>query len=268
VIRLAWLALASCSFHPGTLADPSRDDATTDTTTIIDDDATVDTSTDATPTPSVCATNPNVLVCLSFDAQSFFSTMSNEGTANVTAQLTSVGRSNHNGGGAAEVTTASKIYIPGDPSLTGVRTLEMWLRPDVAPATDGARIGFIDADSTPSAMSFFYYRQGGPTYQVRFEINYQRFINVTLTLGQWVYLAEVCNNGTLISYVNGTQVDSNANNCQPATAAPYGLIIGANNAQNGNKDSEMTGGIDALRIWTTPRTAAEICETSDRTDCP
>lgn len=266
MIRLAWLALAGCSFNPGRLA-ATTSDADTDGLLISGDadDAMFDTPPAA---PAICATDPNVLVCLSFDAATFGTTMANEGTANVTAQLTSVNRSAHNGGGAAEVTPASKIYIPGDASLVGVRTVEMWVRLDVAPASDGARVGMLDADTSPSAMSFFYYRQSGPTYQVRFEINSQRFINVTLPLTQWAYLAEVCDNGVLRSYVNGTQVDSNMNNCQPGNAVPYGLIVGANNTQGGNKNDEMTGGIDALRIWTTPRTAAEICEASDRTDCP
>ena len=101
-------------------------------------------------------------------------------------------------------------------------------------------------------MSFFYYRQAG-AYQVRFEISQQRFVSHEVTPGDWVYLAEVCDNNTLTSYIDGMLVDT-VTGCTPGTAAQFGLIIGANNLQNGNRNDGLTGAIDALRIWTTART--------------
>lgn len=255
----ACLALAGCSFVPGRLAG-ERDAAMAS-----DDDALVDSRTD-TPPPPICGTDPNLLVCFSFDAPTFGTTLQNEGTANVAAQLTAVGRSGRDGGGAIEVTTASKIYIPGDVALAGVRAIEMWARLDVAPATDGARIGLIDADATASAMSFFYYATA-TAFRIRYEIGVQLFLPRTVTLGNWVHFAQVCDNGTLTAYIDGSLLGTSAN-CNPATAAAYGLIIAANNNQNGNKDSELTGAIDSLRIWTTTRTATQICEAAGRTSCP
>ena len=214
----------------------------------------------------VCDGDNNLLVCFSFDALSFGTTLPNEGSANVTAQLTAVGRSARGSGGAMEVTPASKIYIPGNAALTGVRAMEMWARIDVAPATDGARIGLIDADATSAAMSFFYYATAN-AFRIRYEIAVQLFLPHTITLGEWVHFAQVCDNGTLTAYIDGSVLGSSTG-CNPATAVPYGLIIAANNNQNGNKDSELTGAIDSLRIWTTTRTSAQICDASGRSTCP
>ncbi len=253
------LALAGCSFVPGQLG------STSDAADSAPDDAAVDATPNIPPEP-VCDGSASLLVCFSFDAPTFGATLQNEGTANIAAQLTTVGRSTRAGGGAMETTPASKFYIPGDAALAGVRAMEMWARIDVAPATDGARIGLIDADATPSAMSFFYYATAN-AFRIRYEVGVQLFVDHTVTLGSWVHFAQVCDNGNLTAYLDGSVLGVSTG-CNAATAAPYGLIVAANNNQNGNKDAELTGAIDSLRVWTTTRTAAQICEAAGRTSCP
>lgn len=256
VVRLfALVALVGCSFEPGRYS--GRDDG--GTTGDDGDPLPIDAPPDA-DTRELCDDEAGLHVCFSFD-QSLQSPLANEGAAaGVELQLTSAAPIARPGGGqAVAVTPASKLYIPSAPSLTGIRTLEMWVRIDADPPTAGARIGLLDADVTPAAMSFFYYRQGTLGFQLRYEIAVQLFIDRVVTPGTWVYLAEVCDNGTLTAYIDAMAIGT-GQGCNPGDATPHGIIVGANNNQNGNKDSELTGAIDGLRMWTVARTQAQISE--------
>jgi len=261
---VALLAFCGCGFTPGRFGDHVTGDATTQ-----DVDAATpgdDASGDTTAAAKLCDPQTGLLVCYSFDAPTFGATMANEGSAPVTAQLTSVSRSARAGGGAAETTSATKIYIPGDASLAGVLSMEMWARIDNPPTVDDTRVGLIDADATASAMSFFYYKRS-TGHEIRFEIGVQRFLPQTLTSGTWHHFGQTCDNGTLTAFVDGVAIDASSG-CNPGTAAAYGLIFAANNLQGGNKDSELTGAIDSIRIWTTVRTPTQICEAAGLSLCP
>jgi hypothetical protein len=210
-------------------------------------------------TAALCAPQTGLAVCYSFDASAFVSPMANEGSAStVTAQLTNVTRVAKGNGAAAQVDTTSKIFLPPNAELMGIASVEAWFHLDVDPLTGGNRIGILDADATSSALSLFYYQQTSGVFQIRFEIGTQLFIDHTITHGVWIYVAEVCDAGTLTAYVDGAPIGSKVG-CSLGNGSTYGLMFGANNLQGGNADSQLTGAIDGMRLWTTPRSASEIC---------
>jgi len=246
------VGLLGCSFRITAEGTPAIDGAV---------DGPADADLDAgPPAPRLCDPQPGLLVCFAFDAPVLTSPLANEGTAGVAAQLTSVTRIARGSGGAAMVDTSSQIRIPPNALTTGIVSAEAWVRIDVAPPT-GSRIGIIDADATSSAVSFFYY--DGP--QLRFEIGQQLFLTHTVTLGTWIYLAEVCAANVLTAYVDGLPIGSQVG-CSPGNATTYGLLFGQNNNQTGG-DQWMTGAIDGIRMWTTARSPMQICEAAGRTGC-
>lgn len=256
MVRLfALVALVGCSFEPGRFS--GRDDGGMPA----DDADPLPIDAPDAAVAQLCDDEAGLHVCFSFDQPGLPSPLANQGAAaGIELQLTSAAPIARPGGGqAVAVTPASKLYIPSAQSLAGIRTLEMWVRVDADPPTAGARIGLLDADVTPAAMSFFYYRQGTLGFQLRYEIGVQLFIDRVVTPGTWVYLAEVCDNGTLTAYIDAMPIGT-GQGCNPGDATPHGIIVGANNNQNGNKDSELTGAIDGLRMWTVARTPAQITE--------
>jgi hypothetical protein len=251
-------AAAACSFQHGQVA-PAGDGRAPDDATRL-----VDTAGDEPP-PGLCGPQPGLHVCFSFDADELTSPLPNEATASVSMELTSVTRvADGTGGGAAQVDPSSKLFIPPSAELVDFAAAEMWVRVDVAPS-GSSRVGLLDADITSSAMSFFYYRQSG-TLQVRYELGQQLFLDATLPIGTWVYVAQSCEGNTLRAYLDGVELGSRTG-CTPGDATLHGLIVGANSIQNGNKNEELTGAIGGLRLWTAPRSATAICEAAGRNDC-
>jgi hypothetical protein len=113
-------------------------------------------------------------------------------------------------------------------------------------------------------VSFFYYHPS-PNRQVRFEMGQQLLVDVTLELGAWHHLAQVCESNTLTAFVNGVNVGERVG-CSPGNAMTYGLQLGQNNTGSGG-DQWLVGAIDGVRMWTTPRSAAAICRAAGRMDC-
>lgn len=223
-----------------------------------------DAAIDAGPVlPGLCDPATGLLVCFTFDAPTLTNPLANEGSAAVSAQHSGVTRIARGSGGAASVDTSSQIRIPPGPMVTGVAAMEVWVKIDVAPPV-GSRVGITDADATSSAMSFFYY-DGSPSRQLRFELGQQMFLDRVLTLGTWYYLAQVCYNNVLTAYIDGVVLGTRAG-CTPGNATPYGLQLGQNNTQTGG-DQGMTGAIDGVRMWTTPRTPQQICEAAGLSGC-
>lgn len=251
------LVLSACSFRPPAPFEPGDPDAGAG-------DGGVDAPTpDGPAATALCDPDPSLLVCFSFDADPLPGSLANEGTANVAAELTGVTRIARGTGGAALLDAASRIRVPPNAETTGFVAVEAWVRIDADPPV-GQRVGIIDADATASAVSFFYYYPS-PNRQVRFEIGQQLFLDVTLELGAWHYLAQVCDNNTLAAFVNGVKVGERAG-CTPGNATTFGLQLGQNNTGTGG-DQGLVGALDGVRMWTVPLSAAAICQTAGRTDC-
>jgi Concanavalin A-like lectin/glucanases superfamily len=215
--------------------------------------------------PALCKADPSLLVCFSFDVDPLPASLANEGTASVAAQATNVRRTAGRDGGAALFDTTSQLRVPPNDALSGIVAVEAWVRIDADPA--GQRAGILDADATASAVSFFYYNSSATIRQIRFEIGQQLFIDRTLELGAWHYLAQVCESNMLAVYLNGTRIGLGTG-CTPATATTFGLQIGQNNNGTNPTGSEhFVGAIDGIRMWTTSLSATAICRTAGRTDC-
>lgn len=246
--------LVACSFRINADVSAPADAPITDTP--------VDAASDAAG-PSLCTPGSGLLVCFAFDAPAFGATLANEGSAAVTAQVSGVTRIARGAGGAVMVDTSSQIRIPPNPLTSGIVATEAWVRLDVPPPT-GSRVGLIDADATSSAVSFFFY-DGTPSRQIRFELGQQLFLDHPVAVGTWYYLAQVCENNVLTAYVDGLAIGTRTG-CSPGNSTTYGLQFGQNNNQTGG-DQWMTGAIDGIRMWTTPRTAKQICEAAGLTSC-
>jgi hypothetical protein len=248
------LALSACSFHSPAAGEPGEPDAEV---------GGVDASVDAPAPPALCAPASGLLVCFSFDADPLPASLANEGAANVAATLSNVTRLARGAGGAARVDLTSQMRVPPNAVTAGFVSMEAWVRIDADPPL-GGRVGIVDADATSSAVSFFYYH-GTTSRQIRFEIGQQLVLDITLPLGTWHYLAEVCESNTLTAYVDGVRVGERTG-CAPGNAMTYGLQLGQNNTQTGG-DEWLVGAIDGIRMWTVPLSAAAICRTAGRAGC-
>jgi hypothetical protein len=231
-------------------------------------DAAPDAADDAPDAPALCAPDPGLLVCFSFDADPMPASIANEGAASVAAQAINVTRTPGPASGAALFNTTSQLRVPPNSAVQGIASVEAWVRIDANPA--GERSGILDSEATSSPLALFYYNSysSSPNPHVLFYIGQSLFVERTLELGTWHYLAQVCESNMLAVYLNGTRIGP-ATSCTPAIATTYGLQIGQNN--NGNTspgNQHLVGAIDGIRLWTRPLSAATICKTSGRTDCP
>lgn len=245
------LTLSACTFRAPSVDTGEPDASTGGVDSLVDGPA------------ALCDPDPGLLVCLSFDADPLPSSLANEGVARVAAQLTNVTRLARGTGGAALLDATSQMRIPPNSETTGIVSAEAWVRIDADPPV-GQRVGIIDADATSSAVSFFYYHSS-PDRQVRFEMGQQMLVDVTLDLGAWHHLAQVCENDTLTAFVNGVKIGERTG-CSPGNAMTYGLQLGQNNTGSGGNEW-LVGAIDGVRMWTTPLPAAAICRAAGRTDC-
>jgi len=237
------LALAGCGFQHGTATD---DAAIPDAP-----DAIIDTMIDVPP-PALCAADPRLRLCFSFDQDPLPTTLANEGAATVSATLTNVMRTTNGASGAALLDTTSTIYVPYSAEVTNIQALEVWFRADAAPLADGARIGILDSNVIPPNVSFFLYRVD-PGYQLRCGLGGALFaFNAPVVLGTWHYAACVCNADTLQVFLDGTKLGERpGSQCQTGGAfVAAGMTIGQNN--NGGPtgaDEWLVGAIDGVRLW-------------------
>ncbi len=223
----------------------------------------IDSLVDGPAAIALCDPDPSLLVCFSFDADPLPGSLANEGSAAIAATLTNVTRIARGSSGAALLDATSQIRVPPNAETMGFATVEAWVRMDADPPV-GQRVGIIDGDATSSMVSLFYYHPS-PNRQLRFDLGQQLYLDFTLDLGAWHYLAQVCENNTLSAFVDGVKVGERAG-CSPGTATTFGLQLGQNNTGTGG-DQNMVGAIDGVRMWTAPLSPAAICRTAGRTDC-
>lgn len=249
------LVLSACSFQAPAASEPGEPDASAD-----GGDGEPD---DGPAAAALCDRDPNLLVCFSFDVDPLPASLANEGAASVAADLTNVTRIVRGAGGAARLEATSQIRVPPNTETMRVAAVEAWVRIDEDPPV-GQRVGIIDADATSAAVSFFYYHPS-PNRQLRFESGQQLYLDHTLELGAWHYLAQVCEDDTLTAFVNGVKIGERAG-CSPGDATTFGLQLGQNNTGTGG-DQGMIGALDGIRMWTAPLSATAICRTAGRPDC-
>jgi hypothetical protein len=255
-VLLALLVAPACGFRSPSAGEPEPEP---------EPDTSVDAAVDApAAAPPLCAPDPNLLVCFSFDADPLPASLPNEGSASLAATLANVSRIARGTGGAALLGTTCQMRIAPNATTVGVVAVEAWVRIDADPPS-GGRIGILDSEATSAAVDVFYY-YGSTSRQIQFQIGQTLVLDVALSLGNWHYLAQVCAGSTLTAYVDGVKVGERTG-CVPGIAGTYGLQIGQNNTGSSTGDSWLVGAFDGLRIWTTPLSAAAICRTSGRTDC-
>lgn len=241
---LAAVAATGCGFDGAAAAGEPIDAAIIDGAPPIDD----------APTTTFC---DGTLICFAFDG-ALESPLASAGSAPLAVVHSTTPTAGANDG-AALFASDSRMKIPPNDSATPIASAELWVRVDQH--IGGERLGFMDADASGSAASFFYYNDG----RLRFELGTQLFVPLQLETARWYYLAQVCDEGTLRVYVDGVaRVETGA--CRPGDARMYGLQIGANNNQ-GDGDQSLIGALDGLRLWSVARTPAQICAASTRTDC-
>lgn len=225
-------------------------DAATDTT---DEDAPADMAF------AYCKADPHLRLCFSFDADPLPTAMPNEGAANVSATLTNVTRGGRAGGGDAELTASSTIYVPYTTEVTGIQSLEIMFRADAPPPANFARIGLLDSNVIPPNISLFWYRND-PGYQLRCGIGNALYtFDAATVLGSWHYVLCTCTAAdTLELYLDSTRIGEVAN-AQCASGGAFvtaGLTIGSNNNGGPTGNNEwLVGAVDAVRLWDVPQAA-------------
>jgi hypothetical protein len=236
--------LAGCRFEHGAAGAIVDDAAPADTLAI---DAAIDAAV-ALP----CPADTHLRLCYSFDQNPLPGSLPNEGAATVSATLTNVTRADHDGGGAAQITTASTIHVAYTAEVANIQALEVEFRPDVAPLANLARIGLIDSNVIPPNISLFWYRND-PGYQLRCGIGSALFaFDAAIQLGAWHRVLCTCNSDTLQVFVNGTKLGEVASaQCSSGGAlVAAGLTIGSNNNGGPTGVTEwLTGTIDNVRLW-------------------
>lgn len=238
------ILIAGCSFEHG---NPVGDDDAA-----VGFDVPADLAADMAA-PKFCATDSHLLLCYSFDQDPLPASLPNEGAANVSAALMNVTRGDHAGGGAAEVTAASSIYVPETTAVAGIQTFEISFRVDTAPAANFARIGVLDSNIIPPNISLFLYRVD-PGYQLRCGLGGALYTYDApgLQLAVWHRVVCTCNADTLQVFVDGAKIGEtpNAMCASGGAIVSSGMTIGANN--NGGPsgvDEWVVGAVDGVRLW-------------------
>ena len=243
---LLLVAVGGCGFEHGQLTA----DAPTET------DAGIDAMVDAAP-PPFCPADAHLRLCFSFDQAPFTPVLANEGAANVSAMLTNVTRIpvDTGSGGAAQLGATSEIFVPYTTEVSAIRTIEIWVRYDSEPTSNGRRMGLVDSNVVPPNISLFFYR-ADPTHQLRCGLGSATATwDATLAANMWLKLSCVCDGGDLKMFVNGAMVGDTPGDCAAGGGfvSPDGFVIGANNNGGANGVTErLLGAIDGLRLWDMP----------------
>lgn len=216
---------------------------------IEDGDASlVDTMPDMSP-PVFCPSDPHLRLCLSFDQSPLPAMVPNEGAVAIDATLTNVSPLATNGGGAVQMDTTSMIFLPESAEMTGIVTIELWVRYDTEPENEG-RMGLVDSNTSPNISLFFY--RVDPVHQLRCGIGGQTTVwDATLAPSQWMHLVCTCDGGSQKMYVDGVKVGDTPGACTGGGAfVADGFTIGANN-NGGNVavSDPLLGAIDGVRLW-------------------
>lgn len=259
---LALVVVTGCGFHADLAGrDP---DAATDGA----DDAAMDAPPDGR-LAQPCDADPDLRLCFSFDQPAFGTTLANQGTAVVDAALTDIERIDRSAGnGAARLGATSSIYVPMHADVSSILAIEVWFRADAMPA-NGGRMGLVDSNVIPPNISLFFYRQD-PAHTLRCGIGNQTEIwAATLVTGSWHYAACTCDGTSLSMWLDGVNLGDRPGGCGSAGAlVDDGLTIGSDNTGTvGSYADRLAGAIDALRLWSTARTPAQICAAAGLPSC-
>jgi Concanavalin A-like lectin/glucanases superfamily len=240
------VALCGCGFKPSSAA------SLVDSAPLIVDAAAID----APGPPDPCA---GTLLCLTFDSDPLPDTLPNGGSAPVSAMLTAITRGQGITGGDAEMSSASQIFVPSVPQLSGVFALDYWVRIDQSP-TANDRVGMIDSAAGGGFSSFYYNYTTTP--ELRCTINSYDLYAYVAPFSGWTHVACSCDAPVLTIYVNGLVVASQDQQCAgAATVAPYGIQVGADNvAGAGYTDNILEGALDDVRLYNAPLTAEQVCK--------
>ncbi|HEX7701900.1 MAG TPA: LamG domain-containing protein [Kofleriaceae bacterium] len=240
------VALCGCGFKPSSAAS-----SPVDSTPLI-----VDAAIDAPGPPDPCA---GTLLCLTFEPDPLPDTLPNGGSAPVSAMLTAITRGQGITGGDAEMSSASQIFVPSVPQLSGVFALDYWVRIDQSPSAND-RIGMLDS-AVGGGFSSFYYNYT-TTPEVRCTINGYDLYAYVAPFSGWTHVACSCDAPILTIYVNGLVVASQDQQCAgAATVDPYGIQVGADNVDGaGYTDNILQGALDDVRLYNAPLTAEQVCK--------
>jgi hypothetical protein len=207
-----------------------------------------------------CQADPHLRLCFSFDADPLPTAMPNEGAANVSATLTNVTRGGRAGGGDAELTTSSTMYVPFTTEVTGIQALEIMFRADTPPPANFARVGLLDSNVLPPNISLFWFRND-PGYQLRCGLGNALYtFDAPIVLGSWHYVLCTCTaTDTLELYLDSTRIGEvpNAQCTSGGAFVTDGLTIGSNNNGGPTGNNEwLVGAVDAVRVWDVPQHAS------------
>ena len=298
--RFLWLFVVACSFHPseqstgrdGAALDSAHSDSTRSDSAHVDS-APVDAPKQPPPAnvyvpPNLCAADPTLPFCLTFDQATYGSNLSNEGSASdLRVALHDVTRTGGgSAGGAALLGSDSTMILPPTTELPTNLTMAMWLRIDKDPDSpvsdptagsgDGSgsgaffRDGLLDGASSASGTSLFLYLINGDP-ELRCVLTSATLFSPPLafTPGTWHYAACSCDPSTqvLSLYFDGS-LASTLTPCGSGELDDNGVTIGQDSNGFGQPtDDPFVGAIDGLRLWNVSRTADQICATSGRATC-
>lgn len=128
-------------------------------------------------------------------------------------------------------------------------TLELWVQPAALPAgtlgETSPRVGLLDRDGH---FGLFIYPGG----QLGCTLG-ERLLAGSVAAGAWTHVACTSDGAEVRLYVDGTLAGSLAT--QPLAPTSSEIALGSN-APDGDR---FEGLIDDLRIWSAPRTPAQIC---------
>ena len=244
------VAHAACGFSVDL---PVTDAARSDTS--LDDGPRVDA--DAAQV-SPCASDPTLRLCFSFDAPTLSSPLANEVAGAQPAMIGAVTRIERSpGNGAAQFTAQSSMRIAMDPTVVGIATLEAAFRADALPAN---RAGLLDSNTSSNISLFLHPQSAGYTLRCGIGAVTENWL-VPVTAGEWHHVACVCEAAQLTLYVDGVAQPSRQGECGGGAIIGDGFTIGSNNTGSAVVfDDQLVGAFDYVRLWSVPRTAAQIVD--------
>jgi len=222
-------------------------------------DARVDTSTpgdsqrDApidTPAAFCDTTDATLIGCWEFE-----NNVNDASGHNNNGVATSVTYAAGKTGQAAVLASGSHIAVADSVSLTPTQiTIEGWIHPDALPAS--GRMGVLDGDGK---YGFFMYPG-----QLECFVNVTVTATITFTAGTWTHVACTYDGSTGIIYIDGVQAATTAGGVALGAGSTNGIALGGNSPSA----DTLVGMIDQYRMFSMPRTAAQICRDAGLTTCP
>ncbi len=270
LIALAGLVGSACAFDPGGLGggggpkDAAIADAALPDVSAPDASPPDASPPDAAPPdapdagPPFCEARADLVACYRFEQaaqslQPFDESMyANHGTAmNVAFPIA-------RGSQVLLTGLGSEVRVPDSGSLSPAAaiTIELFMRPDELPMT--GRAGLLDDDGQYGLFL-------EPTGSLRCTTAVAA-VNTpagTFTAGAWHHVACSYDGAMIRLYVDGVMRVAGPGTGLLGTGSTIGMAIG-HNAPTGDN---FVGAIDGLRIWSSARSASEICLASGSVGC-